>query len=171
MRSTLRLGKPNARTKLVLQAPRGETQCFITQAVFVETQCVLRNQEAQNPGLDGRKTGRRKHDKECIYRSNVEKYRKGNPTCHDLTPERRDDEVRNGAQVPRRSVHLERLAVSLAVQAAEGRPLARRRSLRVIQNRKRATASPIDSVLAMIHQAREYVFSESVFVSGRWRDA
>ena len=38
----------------------------------------------------------------------IEAIRKDSSLCHDFTPEESDDEVRDGAQVPRRSVHLER---------------------------------------------------------------
>ena len=55
----------------------------------------------------------------------------------------------------------------LAVPNRRGRPRARRRSHRVIQNKKMSNGKSGNSVLAKNHQAKDFVFSCSVLVSGR----
>ena len=97
-RSTLRLRKPNATTKG-------------TQAPIGETQCVLRNKESQNPTLCCKKFVKDQTSKGTASQKKLLSKQCGNaserqlslPRSHSI--KKSDDEVRDGAQVPERSVH------------------------------------------------------------------
>ena len=87
--------------------------------------------------------------------------------CHvqRLGPEKGNDEVRDGAREPRRSVHPGRHCWKLAGFHRRGNILLENDDFQSFKKKKGkwATVSPVDSVLARIHQAETNVFSDSVF--------
>ena len=70
---------------------------------LVNPVCFSEQEGATTPNLLGNKGRRYKNHKGSLFQSIVDKLWKDTSLCHDLTPEKSDNEDRDGAQIPRRS--------------------------------------------------------------------
>ena len=95
--------------------------------------------------------------------THVEKLLKNKPLLHKIHSKKSFVAFRDGAQVPKRSVHLEHRCRKPGGLDSKMRPLLLESdNFKLLKTGKWAMLSPTDSVLAKLHQAKAHVFTDAV---------
>ena len=160
-RSTLRWGKPNARTLWFRQAPLGKTQCFLPQAVPLKTRnAIFKNKEAQNPTRVGdkfvmkhsskRKNIKKNNNVEAVWTSIGKTGLFAMISLQNVT-------MRSAMEHEYPDVHFFLLEACWLI-TAEGDFLLEDNHFESSNTSKWAMVSPIESLLARIHQAKNARF-------------